>query len=122
MQKLGCVLVLLAMTALALAQPEGMKTYYFVLLLKGTHRDQDQATAERIQAGHLANIERLHGEGKLDLAGPFLDDGEWRGLFILNVESEEQARALLATDPAISSGRLRYQIHPWLGKKGASLR
>lgn len=102
--------------------PEGMKTYWFVLLVKGPDRDQDAATAERIQAGHIANIKRLHDEGKLELAGPFLDDGDRRGLFILNVETEAEARALLETDPAITSGRLRYELHPWLGQKGAQLR
>lgn len=116
------VLLLLLLVPAVSQMPEGMKTYWFVLLVKGPHRDQDEATAERIQAGHLANIKRLQEEGKLDLAGPFLDDGEWRGLFVLNVETEAEARALLETDPAIRSGRLRYELHSWLGQKGAQLR
>ncbi|MEW6280415.1 MAG: YciI family protein [Candidatus Eremiobacterota bacterium] len=118
--RLLLVLVLLLSPA---ASCEGdFKTYYFVLLVKGPHRDQDAAEVQRIQAGHLANIERLGQEGKLDLAGPFLDDGEWRGLFIFNVANEEEVRRLLETDPAISSGRLDYVIRPWMGRRGASLR
>lgn len=117
------LLVLLLMASLGAQElPPGMKVYYFVLLTKGPNRTQSEAEAEAIQRGHMANIERLHAEGKLDLAGPFMDDGDWRGLFVLRVTSEEEARKLLETDPAISSGRLRYEIHPWLGKTGEGLR
>jgi uncharacterized protein len=70
----------------------------------------------------MENIKRLYEEGKLDIAGPFADDSDWRGIFIFNVETEEEAVSLLKTDPAISSGRLSYIIHPWLAEKGASLR
>ncbi len=99
-----------------------MKQYYFVLLTKGPHRNQDTSEVKRIQAGHLANIDRLHKEGKIDLAGPFLDDTDWRGIFIFNVATEQEVKDLLQTDPAIASGRLSYIIHPWYGGKGASLR
>jgi len=103
-------------------EEQEMKQYYFVLLTKGPHRDQDTSEVKRIQAGHLANIDRLHKEGKIDLAGPFLDDTDWRGIFIFNVATEQEVKDLLQTDPAIASGRLSYIIHPWYGGKGSSLR
>ena len=99
-----------------------LKQYYFVILVKGTNRTQDSATVAKIQAGHLANITRLYEEGKIDLAGPFADDTDWRGIFIFNVESKEEVIALLKTDPAIAAGRLDFIIHPWYGKKGTVLR
>lgn len=99
-----------------------MKQYFFVLLKKGANRQQDSLTVIEIQKGHLDNIDKLYKQGKIDIAGPFLNDTDWRGLFIFNAESEEEVRMLLRTDPAISSGRLEYEIHPWYSRKGAILR
>lgn len=99
-----------------------MKEYYFVLLTKGENRTQDSATAAQIQSAHIANIDRLANEGKLSIAGPFGDDGDWRGIFILNATSIEQAKQWCETDPAIQAGRLKYEIHPWWSMKGAILK
>ena len=90
-----------------------MKQYFFVMLSKGPHRDQDSVTAAKLQEGHMANIQRLAGMGKLAVAGPFGDDGNWRGIFILDCATKEEAEAMLKTDPAIGAGRMIYEIHPW---------
>lgn len=63
----------------------------------------------------MENITRLANEGKLVLAGPFLDNGELRGIYIFNVKSVEEARQLTASDPAIKTGRLTMELHPWYG-------
>jgi uncharacterized protein len=97
------------------ADEYGMKKYVMAFLKKGTNRDQDSATVAEIQKGHMANINRLANEGKLIVAGPFLDDNEIRGIFIFNVETIEEAAALTNTDPAIKSGRLSLELHPWYG-------
>ncbi|REJ81385.1 MAG: hypothetical protein DWQ44_10065 [Bacteroidetes bacterium] len=99
-----------------------MKKYYFVLLMKGPNRNQDSLAVQEIQKGHLDNISRLYEEGKIDLAGPFLADTAWRGIFVFNSNTEEEVRELLKSDPAISSGRLDYVILPWYSKRGAMLR
>lgn len=98
-----------------------MKEYYFVLLTKGVNRTQDSATAANIQEAHIANINRMANEGKLSIAGPFGDDGDWRGIFILNANSMEEAKQWCETDPAIQAGRLKYEIHPWWAAKGSKL-
>jgi uncharacterized protein YciI len=95
-----------------------MKTYQMVFLFKGPNRNQDSTATMRIQEAHLANIQRLADEGKLIVAGPFLDDKDLRGIFIFDSESEEEVRTLVETDPAIIAGRLRYDIHPWMTAKG----
>ena len=96
------------------AKPEfEMKQYWFVMLMKGPNRNHDSAIAAKIQEGHMANITRLAKGGKLMVAGPFGDDGNWRGIFILDCKDQEEAEKLLQTDPTISSGRLAYEIHPW---------
>lgn len=99
-----------------------MKIYYLVLLKKGPNRTQDSATAAEIQKGHMANIKRLYEAGKIDLAGPMESDGDLRGIFVFNCDSYEEVLSLCASDPAIGSGRLQAEIHPWYSQKGAKLR
>jgi uncharacterized protein len=95
-------------------QPETrIKQFWFVMLLQGNNRTQDSATAVKLQEGHMANISKLYYEGKLKVAGPFGDDGNWRGVFIFDVEKKEDVVQLLNADPAIAAGRLAYEIHPW---------
>ncbi|MCW3091898.1 MAG: hypothetical protein JWP81_2967 [Ferruginibacter sp.] len=90
-----------------------IKQYWFVMLMTGKNRTHDSATAAKIQEGHMANINRLYYEGKLKVAGPFGDNGNWRGIFIFDCNTKEEVENLLNTDPAIASGRLAYEVHPW---------
>jgi uncharacterized protein YciI len=101
-------------TAKPVAKPKfNISQYWFVMLTKGNNRTQDSATAANIQDGHMANITKLYNEGKLKVAGPFGDDGNWRGIFIFDCATKEEVEKLLETDPAIASGRLAYELHPW---------
>ncbi|MDX1667091.1 MAG: YciI family protein [Saprospiraceae bacterium] len=97
------------------ADAYGMKKYYMAFLKAGPSRDQDSTTAAQIQRAHLDNITRLSEEGILVLAGPFLDQGEIRGIYIFDVDTEEKARALTESDPAVQAGRLVMELHPWYG-------
>jgi uncharacterized protein YciI len=92
-----------------------MKQYYFVMLTKGERRHEitDTAVISELQRGHLSNINRLAELGKIVVAGPFGDNGNWRGVFIFDCPTEEEVRTLLNSDPAIKAGRLAYEIHPW---------
>jgi len=93
----------------------GMRAYVMAFLKAGPNRDHDEQTAMEIQRGHMENINRLADEGKLILAGPFLDRGELRGIFLFDVATIEEARELTETDPAIQAGRLEMDLHPWYG-------
>ncbi len=94
----------------------GMKNYVLAVLktgpndgtVKGKERDE-------IFKGHFANINRLAKEGKLVVAGPFDGIDGWRGLYIFNVESIEDAKKLTETDPTIKSGVLIGEYHKWYG-------
>ena len=99
-----------------------LKQYYFVMLTKGPNCNQDSATLAQLQAGHLANIDNMKEQGKLLVAGPFGDDGDWRGILIFDVATREEVEKLLKGDPAIQAGRLAYSIHPWLTTKGGSFK
>ncbi|QHL88090.1 hypothetical protein GU926_11870 [Nibribacter ruber] len=98
-----------------------MKTYYMAILKKGPNRTHDALTAARIQDEHMAHINKMAADGKLTMAGPFMDDGELRGIFIFNVKTMEEAKALTEADPAVKSGRLVMELHPWYSMKGAKL-
>ncbi|GAB2542779.1 YciI family protein [Rufibacter soli] len=98
-----------------------MKTYYMAFLKKGPNRSHDSLTAANIQAAHMAHINKMAADGKLTMAGPFLDDGDLRGIFIFNVKTMEEAKALTEADPAVKAGRLIMELHPWFSQKGAKL-
>jgi uncharacterized protein YciI len=97
------------------ADENGMKKYVLAYLKSGPNRTQNSIESANIQRGHLENITRMVNEGTLVVAGPFLDDGDIRGIYIFNVETVEEARVLTATDPAIQAGRLEMELHPWYG-------
>jgi uncharacterized protein YciI len=61
---------------------------------------------QKMFAGHMANINRLAGEKKLLIAGPFAapTDKTWRGLFVLDTGSLDEARAWVDTDPGVIAG------------------
>lgn len=97
------------------ADEYGMKQYVMAYLKKGPNRDLDSTAAAELQNAHLANIGRLAEEGKLVLAGPFMDDGDVRGIYIFDVTSIDEAQKLTETDPAIKAGSLIMELRPWYG-------
>jgi uncharacterized protein YciI len=99
-----------------------MTTVYMGLLKRGPRAAEWDAKPEKLaelQEAHLANNARLAAAGKLILVGPFTDDGFWRGVFVFDVDSLEEAQALVATDPSVQAGRLAFELHPWLIEKGS---
>lgn len=97
------------------ADEYGMKTYIMAFLKRGPNKSLDSAQKANLQQAHLKNIEKMAKEGKLVLAGPFLDNGEIRGLYIFDVPTLEEARKLTETDPAIKAGTLTMKLKPWYG-------
>ena len=95
----------------------GMKSYWLVILKTGPVAISNKDSVSRIFKGHLENIERLAEERKIIVAGPLgKNDRQYRGIFILDkVKTAEEAKALLQTDPAVSSGLLEPEIYPWYG-------
>ena len=102
--------------------PPGMKQYWFVMLKKGPKRDQSADESRKLQAGHMANMEAHARSGQLHIAGPFMDDGDWRGIWILDVADRAAAEKVCNGDPAVAAGRLSCEIHPWLSQPGAALK
>jgi uncharacterized protein YciI len=97
------------------ADEYGMKTYVLAVLKTGKTRIEDKDEINKLQAGHLKNIVRLSEEGKLVLAGPFLKDGDSRGVYVFDVRTIDEAKKLTETDPAIKSGIFEFELYLWYG-------
>lgn len=95
------------------ADQYGFSKYVMAFLKKGPNRDRSEEEAKKLQAAHMANIGKMAKLGKLVLAGPFLNNGDIRGIYIFAVETIEEAKALTATDPAIKAGSLEMELIPW---------
>src|SRR5215510_660716 len=95
-----------------------MKRYWLVLLQKGPNRNQDSISAEKIQAAHMANINRLAKEGKLIMAGPIGVEDDLRGIFLMNCADSTEVENFVKTDSAVITGRLIMKYYPWWTMKG----
>lgn len=131
-----CSLAFLALLPLACAEdaspaptpthaakvPMEFDTFMLVLLVRPANAPEfAQPALDQLQKGHMANINRLAGEGKLFKAGPTEDHSgrNVRGIFLLKTESLEEARAWVATDPLIKAGRLVPEFMKWYVEKGS---
>jgi uncharacterized protein YciI len=110
---------LLAATAYAAEMPPKMTTYYFGVLMRGPKWSAED-TPERasIQEGHMAHLQAMWKAGKLVLAGPLADDGDWRGVLIYRTKTLDEAQRLANEDPAVKAGRLVVTLHPWMVQRG----
>lgn len=95
----------------------GMKSYFLVILKKGTNTTTDKEFINNCFRGHMDNINRLVKEKKLIIAGPLgKNDNDYRGIFILdNIVTIEEANEILQTDPAIINNLLGFEIFTWYG-------
>ncbi|POY37048.1 hypothetical protein C3K47_08295 [Solitalea longa] len=98
------------------ADEYGMKPYVLVILKTGTTKIDDKKKLDSIFRGHLNNIVRLAQKGDLIVAGPLKkNDKTYRGIFILNFKTIDEAKPVLNTDPAVSSGVLDFELYQWYG-------
>jgi uncharacterized protein YciI len=98
------------------ADERGMKQYVFCILKTGSNTTATDEEKKELFKGHMDNITRLAQEGKLALAGPFMkNDRNYRGLYIFNVNTIEEAKALVATDPAVKANIFEAELTPWYG-------
>lgn len=97
------------------ADDYGMKQYVIAFLYAGPDQNRSEEESTALQKAHMDNISRMAEDGSLILAGPFLSEGELRGLYLFDVKTVEEAEALTSTDPAIQAGSLRMELKPWYG-------
>ncbi|MBP2618442.1 YciI family protein [Chryseobacterium jejuense] len=105
------------------ADQYGMKPYTIVMLTTGTAKIEDKAKMGSLMKGHMENIGKLANEGKIVVAGPFLEKNKenYRGMFIFNTKSKEEAEQWVKTDPAVQAGVFSYEIFSWYGSAALPL-
>jgi len=113
----GLTTFLLATCAIASAQekspPEHKLIEFHMALLKRGPKYNDSGMPKDLQQAHIANVMSLLDSGKAVIAGPFTDDSDIAGIFILRAKSAEEARAWAENDPAVKAGFFVAEMHPW---------
>ena len=103
------------------ADDRGMKSYVLVILKTGPAVIEAGARRDSLFKGHFANINRMADQGKLVVAGPIgANDKSYRGIFILNVKTTDEARALLQNDPTVKEKIFEAELYPWYGSAALS--
>ena len=98
------------------ADEYGMKQYVLVMLKTGENKTASKEESSKAFRGHLDNISRLAKEGKLIVAGPLgTNDQTYRGIFIFDVPTIEEAKTLVETDPAFKANLLAADFFEWYG-------
>lgn len=94
----------------------GMKMYVLVILKTGTNTTSTKTQTDSLFKGHMSNMEVLSKANRLIVAGPMAkNEKQYRGIFILNTKSIEEAKNWLATDPAVNAKLLDAELYNWYG-------
>ena len=119
---LALVVTVLAALPVAGSDQKAMETehvrYRLGLLVRGPGWTPGRTPrTDSIQAGHMANIGRMWEHGALLVAGPFLNGGELRGVFVFR-PGDDPLDSLMAGDSAIATRRLECRVYPWVAPAG----
>jgi uncharacterized protein YciI len=88
--------------------------FHMAILKKGPKWTATRtAETEQMHKAHVEHARSLLESGKAIAAGPLTDDGEIRGLYIFRAPSAAEAKAWADADPAVASGHLVAEMHPW---------
>ena len=100
------------------AQAQQMMTYQMVFFRAGPNQKLSAADSKTMLDEHLAGLAKLNAGRIAVLYGPFQDNGDLRGIAILDVPSAEAARTHLADDPFVKAGHMVLEVKPWMGPRG----
>jgi uncharacterized protein len=89
----------------------GMKQFYAVLYGPGKNWVEGKSMQQQPLDGHVAYVKNLSEDGTVLLAGPFLDEDE--GLSILQADSLDEARLIIAEDPDVREQVLQADVRCW---------
>lgn len=99
-----------------------MKVYFIGIVLKGdAWTPEETPEIEELQKNHLNYIAQMLNDGKLIVAGPFVEKDEKRGILLFNTETFEEAVELANNDPAVKVGRLKIDVLKWYAADGIML-
>jgi uncharacterized protein YciI len=120
--KITILLMLLSLLASAGAQekkdkaaPAHKMVEFQMALLKRAPGWEDIKTANpmALEQQQTLYVKALIERGNAVVAGRFTDDGEIRGVYILRAKTAAEAKEWADNSPAVKSGHLTTEIHPW---------
>ena len=96
-------------------EPQSKLVQFQMALLKKGPKWTGTQTPEtqHILHQHLVNVLALLDSGKAVAAGPFGDDTDLAGIFILRASSPEEAKTWVDNDGAVKAGLFVAEMHPW---------
>lgn len=115
-------LILLAVTiligsGLCVAQDHKLVQFQMAILKKGPKwNSTTEAERNQILHQHRRNVIELLQSGKAVAAGPFGDETDLGGIFILRAASTEEAKPWVDADPAVKAELLVSEMHPWFSE------
>lgn len=83
------------------------KSMYMMMIEKSKTYNR---MTKKVVEEHVANIIRLDNEGKLEICGVFKGYPGMAGMYILKVESREEAKALCDSEPLVVGGYATYKL------------
>jgi uncharacterized protein len=93
--------------------PENMGMQPLVMMHHETAWQGTSEQTDEVLAAHRKYIQGLRHDGKLGAAGVFEGESDLAGMVIFRRMPIEEARSLVAADPAVKAGYFRPELHAW---------
>ncbi len=94
----------------------GMTTYVVGFLVRGSK--WTLSWTPELREAHAAHHRMMAEVGKVIVAGSCTDGGRVLSMSIFRATSVDEVKVLAEADPAVVSGRLKYEWHLWSAMKG----
>ena len=109
-------LIILTASAATVAQEHKLVQFQMAILRKGPQwsvmKPEDRNT---IMLKHRDTVVALFNSGKMVVAGPFGDETDLAGIFVLRAMADD-AKTTVDQDPAVKAGLMSAEIHPWFSE------
>ncbi|HEY7784626.1 MAG TPA: YciI family protein [Pyrinomonadaceae bacterium] len=98
----------------ARAQEMKLVEFHMAVLKVGPNwKGMDDEAHKKVHAEHITYFEDLVKSGRAVLGGPFTDEGEIKGVIVFRAKNADEARTWAESAPAVKSGYLIAEMHPW---------
>ncbi len=88
--------------------------FHMALMKRGPkYTGQKLPDTEGLETAQREYASSLMQSGKAVIVGRLTDDGEIRGVYVLRAGSSEEARQWAEASPAVKTGHLIAEMHPW---------
>lgn len=88
--------------------------FHLALLKRGPKWTGTKTTeTEGLESAQRDYATSLMQSGKAVIVGRLTDDGETRGVYVLRAKTPEEARGWAEESPALKTGHLIAEMHPW---------